>query len=47
MIKDLSAYNLEKMTWSEKLQNIQYIKDALVDERSKILFDARVDYNID
>ncbi len=47
MIKDLSPSNFEKMTWSEKLQNIQYIKDALVDERSKILFDARVDYMID
>ena len=47
MIKDLSLSYFEKMTWSEKLQNIQYIKNALVDEKSKILFDARVDYMID
>ena len=37
----------KEITWSEKLQNIQRIRDALVDEKSKVLFDARIDYMID
>lgn len=34
------------MNYYEKLLNIKLLKDKLLDEESKIIFDARIDYMI-